>query len=102
MKSLSLFVGLCCVSSTLLWAQSRLSIAPTYWFAYNPYSHQLDMTYNAVPTQIQASGYNTVSYLGLTDRYRFGSQSDLIWHFNYINHCLYPSLSKAYYTTGHI
>ncbi len=77
MKSLSFFVGLFGVSITLLSAQSRVSVAPTYWFAYNPYSYQLDMTYNAVPTQIQASGYNTVSSLGLTTRYHFSSRWDL-------------------------
>ena len=77
MKYLSLLVGLFGLSITLLSAQSRVSIAPTYWFTYNPYSYQLDMTYNAVPTQIQASGYNTVSSLGLTARYHFSSQWNL-------------------------
>lgn len=77
MKSLLLSVGVFGASITFLSAQSRVSIAPTYWFAYNPYSYQLDMTYNAVPTQIQASGYNTVSSLGLTARYQFSSQWDL-------------------------
>ncbi|QDK79945.1 outer membrane beta-barrel protein [Spirosoma sp. KCTC 42546] len=77
MKSLSLFVGLFGLSITLLSAQSRVSIAPTYWFAYNPYSYQLDMTYNAVPTQIQAAGYNTVSSLGLTTRYHVSFRWDL-------------------------
>lgn len=77
MKSLLLSVSVFGASITLLSAQSRVSIAPTYWFAHNPYSYQLDMTYNAVPTQIQASGYNTVSSLGLTVRYHFSSRWDL-------------------------
>lgn len=77
MKTLSLIVGLYWLFIPLSSAQSRVSIAPTYWFAYNPYSYQLDMTYNAVPTQIQASGYNTISSFGLTAHYRLGSQWDL-------------------------
>lgn len=77
MKSILLCLIVLCLASLSVSAQSRVSIAPTYRFAYNPYSYQLDMTYNAVPTQIQASGYNTVSSLGLTFRYYFNSRWDV-------------------------
>lgn len=77
MKSLLLFVGLFGVSITLLSAQNRISIAPTYWFDYNPYSYQVDVNYNGLQNQIQASGRNTVTSLGLTARYHFSSKWDL-------------------------
>lgn len=77
MKSPLLSGVLLAASVSLVSAQSRVSIAPTHWFQYNPYSYQVDMNYNGVQNQTQASGHNTVSSLGLTVRYHFTSKWDL-------------------------
>jgi hypothetical protein len=61
-------------SITILSAQSRLSIAPTYWFNYNPYSYQFDFVNNGLKTQTQVAGHSIVSSLGLTARYHFTPQ----------------------------
>lgn len=74
MKSRLLFVLLFGASTTLSPAQSRVSIAPTYWFLYNPYSYQMAMSYNGRQTQFQATGHNVVSSFGLTVRYHFRPQ----------------------------
>lgn len=60
-----------------LMAQSRFSLAPAYWFNYNPYSSQATYTYNGSTTQILASGYSLVSSVGLMARYRFAAQWDV-------------------------
>ncbi len=77
MKSILLFVGLFGASITLLSAQSRLSIAPTYWFNYNLYSYQADLSYNGSKTQTQVSGHSIVSSFGLTARYHFTPKWDV-------------------------
>lgn len=77
MKSLLLSVGLFSTSITLLSAQSRVSIAPTYWFNYNPYAYQVDMNYNGMQNQTQVSGRGIVSSLGLTARYHVTPQWDV-------------------------
>ena len=77
MKSLLLSLALLVALITPVSAQSRVSIAPTYWFNYNPYSYQVDMNYNGRQTQFQASGHNIVSSFGLTIRYHFTPQWDV-------------------------
>lgn len=77
MKALLLSLALLVAGITHLPAQSRVSIAPTYWFDHNPYSYQVDGVYNGQQSQLQASGRNTVSSLGLTARYQFTAQWDL-------------------------
>lgn len=74
MKSLLLSLGLFGASITFSLAQSRVSVAPTYWFNYNPYAYQVDLAYNGLKTQTQASGHNIVSSFGLTAHYHFSSQ----------------------------
>ena len=57
-------------------AQSRISIAPSYWFNYNPYSYQTNLTYNGSTTRTPVSGYDIVSSAGLVGRYHFTPQWD--------------------------
>jgi hypothetical protein len=77
MKSLLLSVVLFGASITLVSAQSRVSIAPTYWFNYNPYSYQVQSSFNGSNTQFQASGHNLISSFGLAVRYHFTPRWDL-------------------------
>jgi hypothetical protein len=69
MKILSLFLGLLLVTLASSLAQNRVSIAPTYWYDYNPYSYQVNANFNVLPIQSQANGYNSVSSVGLTAHY---------------------------------
>ena len=77
MKTLFLSLGLLVAASSPLPAQSRVSIAPTYWFNYSPYSYQINVTNNGSTTQTPASGYGIVSSVGLTARYQFTPQWDV-------------------------
>lgn len=77
MKSLLLLTGLFSASITLSSAQSRVSIAPMYWFNYNPYSYQVHSSFNGLNNQFQASGHNLISSFGLTVRYHFTPKWDL-------------------------
>jgi len=77
MKTALLVALLFSASVTLLSAQSRVSIAPTYWFNYNPYSYQINHTFNGSTTQTLASGHDVVSSVGLTVRYHFTPQWDV-------------------------
>lgn len=77
MKLLSRCVLLFGASVTLVSAQSRVSIAPTYWFNYNPYSYQVQSSFNGSNTKFQASGHSLVSSFGLAVRYHFTPQWDL-------------------------
>ncbi len=77
MKAFLLFGGLFLTITVSSLAQSRVSIAPSYWFNYNPYSYQANLTYNGSSTQFLASGYNIVSSFGLTARYHFTPQWNL-------------------------
>ena len=77
MKSVLLSLGLFGASITLLPAQSRVSIAPTYWFNYNPYAYQVDLAYNGLKTQTQVSGHGIISSFGLTARYHFTPRWDV-------------------------
>lgn len=86
MKSLLLSVALFGASTTLVSAQSRVSIAPTYWFNYNLYSYQLNLSYNGSNTQNQVSGHSIASSFGLTTRYHFTPQWDVsVGAFYYTN-----------------
>lgn len=77
MKFILLFVSIFSVSIALVSAQSRMSIAPTYWFNYNPYSYLVDFAYNGSSTQFLASGHGLVSSFGLTVRYQFTPKWDV-------------------------
>lgn len=77
MRTILLFVSVFGASISFVSAQSRVSIAPTYWFNYNPYSYHVAMAYNGVQTQAQASGHAIVSSFGLTARYHFTPKWDL-------------------------
>lgn len=77
MKTSLLFGGLMLMLSASSLAQSRFSLAPTYWFNYNPYSSQATYTFNGATTPIVASGYSTVSSFGLTARYHLTHQWDV-------------------------
>ena len=93
MKSLLLLVGLFGVSVTPLSAQSRVSVAPTYWFNYSPYSYQINQTLNGATTQIHASGHEVVSSIGLTLRYHFTPQWDVslgAFYYRNTNHLKTP------------
>ena len=77
MKASLLFGALILMLNAPSVAQSRFSLAPAYWFNYNPYSSQATYTYNGSTTQILASGYSIVSSFGLTARYRFNPRWDV-------------------------
>ncbi|MFD2571054.1 outer membrane beta-barrel protein [Spirosoma soli] len=77
MKAFLLLGGLLLTITVSSPAQSRVSIAPSYWFNYNPYSYQANLTYNGSNTQFRASGYNIISSFGLTTRYHFTPQWNL-------------------------
>ena len=65
------------MSLTLVSAQSRVSIAPTYWFNYNPYSYRVDFTYNGSRSQFLASGHGLASSFGLAARYHVTTKWDV-------------------------
>lgn len=93
MKNLILSWGLALLPVVPLLAQSRVSVAPTYWFNYNPYSYQARMSYNGSSTQFQASGYNLISSFGLTARYHFTPQWDVsvgAFYYRNTNHIQSP------------
>jgi hypothetical protein len=77
MKFLLLSVGLFIASLSLVMAQSRVSIAPTYWFNYNPYSYRINATFNSSTLRSLVSGHALVSSVGLTARYRFTPHWDV-------------------------
>lgn len=77
MKTFVLFGGLFLITTVSLFAQSRVSIAPSYWLNYNPYSYQINFTNNGSTTQTLASGHNIVSSFGLTARYHVTPQWDV-------------------------
>jgi hypothetical protein len=77
MKFLLLSVGLVIASLSLVTAQSRVSLAPTYWFNYNPYSYRINATFNSSTLRTMASGHSLVSSVGLTARYHFTPRWDV-------------------------
>ncbi|WP_461102792.1 outer membrane beta-barrel protein [Spirosoma koreense] len=77
MKLILLFTLLSSAVVTRIAAQSRVAIAPTYWFSYNPYSYQLNYTFNGSTSQTPIAGHDIVSAVGLTLRYRFTPHWDV-------------------------
>lgn len=77
MKPRSLLLALWAVCATQAVAQHRLSIAPTYWFQYNPYEYRVAMNFNGQQTDTQVSGYKAISSVGLVIRYQFATRWDL-------------------------
>lgn len=77
MKFLLLFAGLLAASISPVAAQSRLSLAPVYWFSYNPYSYQSTISFNGVTTQTPIAGHTLASSFGLALRYDFTPKLDL-------------------------
>lgn len=93
MKTLLLSWGLLFVTTASLLAQGQVSVAPTYWFNYNPYSYQARMSYNGSSTQFQVSGYNLISSFGLTAHYHFTAQWDVsvgAFYYRNTNHIKSP------------
>lgn len=74
MKSLLLSLGLITVSTSLLLAQSRVSIAPTYWYSYATYSYQVRSTSGS---EGPFTGHSAGSSVGLTARYHFNPKWDM-------------------------
>jgi hypothetical protein len=77
MKTLLLSLGLLVAAISLLPAQSRVSIAPTYWFNYNPYSYQFAITGSPSTTRSQIDQHNLVSSFGLSVRCHFSPHWDV-------------------------
>ena len=92
-------------SVSLLSAQSRVSIAPTYWFNYNPYSYHFKSTFNGSTTNTLVSGHDIISSVGLTARYQFTPQWDvsvgLLYYLNtnYIKSPLGPYGESTHFTS---
>ncbi len=77
MKTGLLFGALILMLNVTSVAQNRFSLAPAYWFNYNPYSSRTTYTYNGSTSQILASGYSIISSFGLTAHYQFATQWDV-------------------------
>lgn len=93
MKVILLFTVLFSTSITFLFAQNRVSIAPAYWFNYNPHSYQVDVNYNGSQRQFKASGHDIISSYGLTARYHFTPQWDIsagVLYYRSTNHIQSP------------
>lgn len=75
MKALFFACGFFLVATALSVAQSRVSVAPTYWYAYGKYSYQTHSLYDG--SNAQLSGHTIASSVGLTARYHFKPKWDL-------------------------
>jgi len=75
MKTLFFAYGFFLVSTALSVAQSRVSVAPTYWFNYGNYSYETHSLYDG--SNASLSGYSVASSFGLTARYQFKPKWDL-------------------------
>lgn len=75
MKSFLISLTLLVASTALLSAQSRLSIAPTYWFNYGIYAYQVQSTYSGLGGSF--AGRDLASSAGLTARYHFTPKWDV-------------------------
>lgn len=75
MKSILLSLSLFLASATFLVAQSRVSLAPTYWFNYGTYAQQSHSSYSGI--DIDISGHDVSSSAGLTVRYQFTPHWDV-------------------------
>lgn len=102
MKYLLFFVGLFGASSTLSWAQSRVSIAPAYWFNYNPYSYQVSTDFNGSRTQSQVSGHSIVSSFGLAARYHFTPHWDVSLGGLYYRNTSYLTVTSSFIQQGEL
>ncbi|GAB3785722.1 hypothetical protein GCM10028818_47840 [Spirosoma horti] len=71
MKTLVFFL----TSTTCLFAQGKVSIAPTYWFNYGNYSYQTHSIYDG--SNAKSSGYSLGSSAGLTVHYNFNQKWNL-------------------------
>lgn len=76
MKDILFFTLLFNISVTFVSAQNRVSIAPTFWLGFNPYSYQMNYTYNGSTTQTPTPGYKILSAFGLMASYHFTPQWD--------------------------
>ena len=74
MKTLLIHFGLILVPLVSAFSQSRVSVAPTYWFNYGNYAYQT-ATLHADPT---SKPYTVASAVGLTARYHFTDS----WNFS--------------------
>ena len=77
MKSILVPIFLLMGSQAHVVAQSRWSIAPTYWFQHNPYTYQVTNLFGTRPAQLQATGFNTISSVGLVVRYHLTPHWDV-------------------------
>ncbi|WP_080055700.1 hypothetical protein [Spirosoma aerolatum] len=101
MKNFLLSAGLFLAVTSSLLAQSRMSIAPSYWFTYNPYSYQISQTFNGSTTQTLASGHGIVSSVGLMARYYFTPQWDIsagVFYYRNADHIKSPQGPYGEYT----
>ncbi|WP_460933342.1 outer membrane beta-barrel protein [Spirosoma humi] len=77
MKSLLFFLAVFSASIPDLSAQSRISIAPTYWFIDNAYSYHANVTFFGSNSIINVDEHNQTSSLGLTAHYQFAPKWDV-------------------------
>jgi hypothetical protein len=76
MKSLLLFLAVFGASNAYLSAQSRVSVAPTYWFNDNAYSYQVDVSLVGPTSRINVDEHNQTSSFGLSAHYQFAPKWD--------------------------
>ncbi|GAB3902025.1 outer membrane beta-barrel protein [Spirosoma agri] len=103
MKVLLLVLALIVGPISPLAAQSRVSIAPTYWFNYNPYSYQLAIIGSVSTTRSQVSQYNLVSSLGLTARYHFNPHWEVstgVFHYSNKAYIDIPSVGSVPFSSS--
>lgn len=101
MKNCLLSAGLFFAMASSLLAQSRVSIAPSYWLNVNPYSYQIRQTFNGSTTQTSASGHGVSSSVGLTVRYYFTPHWDIsagTFYYRNADHIESPSGPYGEYT----
>lgn len=75
MKICLLACGLWLTATASLVAQSRVSVAPVYWYNYGQYKYQVHSTYDGSDTQL--SGHANSSSIGLISRYHFTPKWDI-------------------------
>ena len=79
MKSLLIYFGLIVLSLGSAFSQSRISLAPTYWYNYGNYAYQVEPFY-ADPAR---KPYTLSSSMGLTARYQFNESWNVSLGFLY-------------------
>ena len=75
MKTIFVYLWLFTSLSAQVLAQSRISIAPTYWFNYGIYAYQVQSTYSGIGGSF--AGRDLASSAGLTARYHFSPKWDV-------------------------